>query len=282
MTLRTLFCSLVLGATFPLVPADAAQTYDEHVRALRKQLPDEFNLDEEEAFVVLSDQPPRARESSLQTIRWATEHLKKDFFEKDPEEVIDIWLFENSRSYRRNAWRLFHDEPTTPYGYYSPKHHALVMNISTGEGTLVHELVHPFIRANFPNCPTWFNEGLASLFEQCAERNGHIVGEINWRLPKLQQAIREGKILPFEKLMALTPAEFYGEENNPNYSQYYGQSRYLCYYLQEKNLLKKYYHSFTANAQDDPTGYKSLQLALGAVDMVEFQKKWERFILQLR
>jgi len=28
---------------------------------------------------------------------------------------------------------------------------------------LVHEIVHPFMRANFPECPAWFNEGLASL-----------------------------------------------------------------------------------------------------------------------
>ena len=34
------------------------------------------------------------------------------------------------------------------------------MNISTGGGTLVHEIVHPFIEANFPACPPWLNEGL--------------------------------------------------------------------------------------------------------------------------
>ena len=49
------------------------------------------------------------------------------------------------------------------------------MNISTGGGTLVHEIVHPFIQSNFPNCPSWFNEGLGSLYEQCRERNGKIV-----------------------------------------------------------------------------------------------------------
>ena len=46
------------------------------------------------------------------------------------------------------------------------------MNIATGGGTLVHEIVHPFVEANFPGCPTWFNEGLGSLYEQSAERKG--------------------------------------------------------------------------------------------------------------
>ena len=50
------------------------------------------------------------------------------------------------------------------------------MNISTGGGTLVHEIVHPFVAANFPNCPAWFNEGLGSLYEQSGEVNGAIHG----------------------------------------------------------------------------------------------------------
>ena len=40
----------------------------------------------------------------------------------------------------------------------------VVLGTSTGGGTLVHEIVHPFMRANFPNCPSWFDEGLASLY----------------------------------------------------------------------------------------------------------------------
>ena len=42
-----------------------------------------------------------------------------------------------------------------------------IMNIATGGGTLVHEIVHPYVEANFPGCPAWFNEGLGSLYEAC-------------------------------------------------------------------------------------------------------------------
>lgn len=65
---------------------------------------------------------------------------------------------------RRHARELFDDAPGTPYGYYLPGHDAMIMNISTGGGTLVHEIVHPFMAANFPGSPTWFDEGLASLY----------------------------------------------------------------------------------------------------------------------
>lgn len=59
--------------------------------------------------------------------------------------------------------------------------------------------------------------------------------------------------------------------NNPNYNQHYAQARYLCYYLQEKGLLTKFYREFVANVKSDPTGFKTLKRVLGEEDMVAFQ-----------
>src|SRR5262249_23917311 len=147
-------------------------------------------------------------------------------------------------------------------------HHALIMNISTGGGTLVHEIVHPFVATNFPDCPDWFNEGLASLYEQSDEREGHIVGLTNWRLAGLQEAIRAGKLGSFEKLCATaapgaTPSAFYPTDRGTNYAQ----ARYLCYYFQERGLLRRYYREFLAHHDEDPTGYKTLQAVLAEKDM---------------
>ncbi|MEY4384860.1 MAG: hypothetical protein RLY20_143, partial [Verrucomicrobiota bacterium] len=236
-----------------------------------------------EPFVVVGDESPDiVKQHAGGTVKLVVERLKKDYFQRDPEEIIDIWLFKDNTSYRKHAKLLFDDEPTTPFGYYSARHHALVMNISTGGGTLVHEIVHPFMRANFPQCPPWFNEGLASLYEHSTERNGHIHGLINWRYTGLEKAIKEDKLIPFEKLMALDEEDFYGGKGNPGYDQHYGQSRYLCFYLQEKGLLVKFYREFSINAKIDSTGFKTLQQVLGEKDMIKFQKRWEKFILDLR
>ena len=78
----------------------------------------------------------------------------------------------------------------------------------------------------------------------------------------------------------MSEAEFYG--GTSGYSQHYAQARYLCYYLQEKELLAKFYHEFVANAKKDPTGYETLKRILGEDDMLAFKKKWEKFILGLR
>ncbi len=98
----------------------------------------------------------------------------------------------------------------------------------------------PFMKANFPDCPSWFNEGLASLYKQCRERDGHITGYTNWRLKGLPTAIRNGQIPSFETLTATGNDEFYTEDPGTNYRQ----ARYLCYYLQEKGLLVSFYKEF--------------------------------------
>ena len=214
---------------------------------------------------------------SQSTIRWAVDKLKQDFFIKDPENILEIWLFKNDDSYRKHAREFFGDEPETPYGYYSSAHKALVMNISTGGGTLVHEIVHPFIEANFPGCPAWFNEGMGSLFEQSGEENGHLVGYPNWRLAGLQRALKLKSVPAFMTLLFTTDTQFYNEDKGANYAQ----ARYLLYYLQQKGLLVRFYQEFLGNRKADPTGYQTLRKILGEPEMAAFQKKWEVFVLKL-
>jgi hypothetical protein len=189
-----------------------------------------------------------------------------------------VWLFKDKESYETNAKKLFGKTPDTPYGYFSSEHNALVMNISTGGGTLIHEIVHPYMAANFPACPSWFNEGLASLYEQSGEENGEIHGYTNWRLAGLQEAIRKEKVPAFEKLCSTTTEEFYNKDKGTNYAQ----ARYLCYYLQQEGVLKTFYKKFRAASSNDPTGYETLQEVLGRKDMEEFQREWEKWVLKLK
>ena len=253
--------------------------FDKHVELLKKRLPSsDFTVIVQRPFVVIGDESEaQVKEHSEKTVKWAVDKLKQDFFTKDPKEILDIWLFKDAESYQKNTLALFGERPGTPYGYYSPTHKALIMNISTGGGTLVHEIVHPFVEANFPNCPSWFNEGLGSLYEQAGEVNGHIHGYPNWRLPALQKAIRAGKVPEFKSLMALSAHGFYDEDKGTNY----GQARYLCYYLQQRGLLMRFYREFTAHQKRDPTGYQTLQKVLGTRDMKAFKTKWEKYVLNL-
>lgn len=272
------------GTRVELSPPALRESFTEadfakHVDQLKKKLPsNDFTVIIQSPFVVIGDESPAVVKGHAEnTIKWAVDKLKQDYFTKDPKEILDIWLFRDAASYEQNAFALFGEKPGTPYGYYSSPHKSLIMNISTGGGTLVHEIVHPFVESNFPACPPWLNEGLGSLYEQSGEVDGHIHGYPNWRLPGLQTAIKGGKVPEFKSLMSLNPQGFYNEDKGTNY----GQSRYLLYYLQQHGLLIKFYREFYAHQQQDPTGYRSLQKILGTVDLKSFKRKWEKYVLGL-
>ncbi len=263
----------------PALPPHSDAAYAKHIGALEKQLPhDGFHIVIEKPFVVIGDESLETiRRRSKTTIRWATDLLKKSYFDRDPR-ILDIWLFKDKESYEKHVRELFGSRPRTPFGYYSSSDGVLVMNIATGGGTLVHEIVHPFVEANFPKCPAWFNEGLGSLYEQSREKNGEIWGLTNWRLERLQMAIRQDRVPTFEELCSTTTEEFYERDRGTNYAQ----ARYLLYYLQDRGLLRRYYREFVEHHATDPTGYATLVRVLDEPDMAAFHEHWTTFVLALR
>src|SRR5262249_41834976 len=151
--------------------------------------------------------------------RWAADMLEHDFFDHRPAKILDIYLFHDASSYEHGTLALTGEAPTTPYGFYSADAGALIMNIATGGGTLVHEIVHPYVEADFPGAPAWLNEGLGSLFEQSAERDGHIVGLTNWRLAGLQHTLARGGAPSFRALTGLSSRDFYDDDGGVHYAE---------------------------------------------------------------
>lgn len=268
------------GFFLPSVAVAQSETeYQKHIEQLREELPEgDFNVRIERPFVVIGDESPEMLQRRCRSIRWAVDRLKKQYFKYDPDHIINIWLFKDKHSYESNVEQMFGEKPGTPYGYYSSHHRALVMNISTGGGTLVHEIVHPFIERNFPDCPSWFNEGLASLYEQSGDNDGKIVGYTNWRLQGLQRAIAAKTVPDFKMLCETSTREFYNEDRGTNYSQ----ARYLCYYLQQAGKLNRFYHDFVKNAESDPSGYRTLVKILDDADMDEFKEQWQQYVMKLK
>jgi hypothetical protein len=256
------------------------EDYARHVERLRGKLPSAaFHIVIEKPFVVVGDGGKEAVERSARgTVRWATRMLKKDYFPLDPVQIIDVWLFKDEGSYERHVEEIFGDTPGTPFGYYSPSDRALIMNISTGGGTLVHEMVHPFMEANFPDCPAWFNEGMGSLYEQCHEHEGRIRGLTNWRLAGLKREIRADTLPSLRELMALSDRAFYRGARGDNYAQ----ARYLCYYLERRGLLRTFFRHYVGGRPVDPSGYLTLQAVLGEEDMEGFEERWRTWVLGLR
>jgi len=258
-------------ATGGVTPAAHAQ----HVMATRAKIPRGYATQIAGPFLVIGDETPEALAHHTRTVEWTMAHLKQDFDMREPGGIIDIWLLGSDQSYVDNAMRLWGKRPSTPYGFFLPEHRTLFMNIATGGGTLVHEVVHPFIDASFPDVPAWFNEGLASLYEAVREQDGQLWGLPNWRLAGLKRAVARGRVPTFAAMASQSNDAFYASDTG------YAQARYLCLYLQEKRLLRRYYKEFRAGAAADATGYTTLKRVLGHPDMKRFQADWQAWVMKL-
>lgn len=268
---------LALALASPAAAEPSADELSTRRAALEQKLAGQgFTVLVQPPFVVVGDEPPaKVRHRAGGILKWSITLLEAEYFKTRPQKVIEIWLFKNEKTYRKGAKKFFDTEPDTPYGYYSSEHDAMVMNIGPGAGTLVHEVVHPYIEANFPNGPAWFNEGLASLYERPVERNGKIWGLPNWRLPNLKRQIANHTLPALSKLLATSRDEFYEADYDS-----YAYARYLLLYLQDHGVLTKFYKAFVAD-ETDLTGKAALEATLGET-LEAFEPKWRKWAAALR
>jgi LmbE family N-acetylglucosaminyl deacetylase len=255
-------------------PANVAQ----HVMALKARLPKGATAVWEPPFLVIGDEPPpRVRSRAKEVVRWCRDLLLKDFFTRAPSQLHEVWVLKDQASYEEVSRRVFRTEPNTPYGFYLASRRALVMNIKPGFGTLTHELVHPFMSEVWPDVPAWLNEGVASLFERPQERDGHLRGGVNWRLPAVQQGLDAGAVPSFEALTQMSHRTFYDDPTGVNYAT----ARYLCLWLQELGVLPAFVRRAIDLQKEDPTGWRALGAVLEAPPETR-RKEWESFVQALR
>ena len=268
-----LACSLAISFAGEDAETKIAKKLDE----VRAKAGEGFIVEREGVFVVAGN-VSRARFEAIRrgTVKGCAEVLWKAYFTKKPDYPIVVYLFADDKSYRDGAKRLFGDTEVSHFGYYRPWDQTMVMNVGTGTGTLVHEMTHALMKPDFPDVPTWFEEGISSLHEQCSVRPTTLVGLVNWRLPALQKAIEAGKLVALEKLVATTTAEFRGA----NEGLHYAEARYLAMYLQKLVLLQRFYREFRDGAKKDPTGAKTLATVTGK-GIAELEKEWVAWVKTL-
>lgn len=247
-----------------------ADSYADAEAQMRRQLGDDFRYGRSEMFVCAGDMDKDTFNDIVQgTIGTGAKLLWKQYFVKHPTYPIRVYLFSDEKTYRACAKKLFDDTDVSYYGYYKPDEQALVMNIGTGMGTLVHEMVHALMEPDFPDAPTWFSEGLASLYEQCNYTRDGLVGLVNWRLPVLREGLKNKTTLPLTTLVATDRDQFLDK----NLGVHYAQARYFCQYMQERTLLKGFYKAYRDGYAKDPTGRKTLEKTFGK-SLPEVEKDW--------
>jgi hypothetical protein len=137
-----------------------------------------------------------------QTILAAAQALHAMYFEKEPAEPVLILLFESAEPYQRLAKKWFGDEDVPHFGFFRRSQNVMLMNVGTGTGTLVHELVHALIAPDFPRVPDWFNEGWPASTSSARSAGLPLDHRpANWRLPALKAAIKKDELRPLRELI---------------------------------------------------------------------------------
>jgi hypothetical protein len=278
-----------LGEWSPVVPSAPPEpppsvSLDEACRQtaeqLRTRLNDQCEVLARAPFVLGGDFSSEELEKLYEnTIVPAVRAMGQSYFDVEPDEPITVLVFRNEESYNRNCDALFGEHGISIYGYYKPKLRTLVLNLGTGQGTLLHELTHALADFDFPQMPDWLNEGLASLHEQSrfrADDEGPwIEGLVNWRLRGLQQVTKAGQLRSLAVLLASPTFRGPGEGTN------YAQARYFCLYMQERGVLAEFYRAFRRRHADDPRGIKTLAEVFPGVAIEQLDRDFQSWVLAL-
>lgn len=254
------------------------EAFEKKQKEWEKKLSGDFSFVTVKPFLVVGNMSKKIWKRGLTRLEYYAKHTIDDcmkayykgYLKKKPNYVLTVFLFKDGKTYRAWAKKLFNDDDVSYYGYYSSYDKSLVMNISTGGGTLVHEMFHALVDPEFPNIPSWVNEGIASLYEQCdVNDKGHLVGLMNWRFPNLKENLNTDKYVKLRDLMNTTTREFY----NDTHGLHYAEARYFCKWLEGKGLLRKFYKKLLKDHKTDKKGIATIESIVGK-KVEEFEKEW--------
>ena len=264
--------ALLLASCVPLGGVPSA--VEQKRAAVQRQLGPDYRVQTEGIFVVATRLPEgKLFRFKHYTLRPAAHAMWHSYFDRRPDYPITIYLFTDDPSYRRFSRRVLGLTNVGTYGYYAPRWEALAVNLTTGEGTLIHELTHALMKPDFPGCPVWFDEGLATLHEEARIERGVLVGRLNWRLADLEQALAAGRVIPLPQLLSTSWKAFT--------SLHYAEARHLVLYLQRQGLLERFYRQFRRNHRHDPTGARTLVAVTGR-RLPQLEQEWLAWVRQLR
>ncbi len=254
--------------------------YDSVINKYSGILPDNTSITKFKYFVIISDLDEQLTYTLIDNdIRNTVSSMEENFVSKTPVDATPIFLFANFEKYKEFVLKNFEIEESdiSPYGFFKISKNAIVVRYVSWKGSISHEVTHKFTRRDFPDMPSWFDEGFASLNEKSTFKNGVLIGDFSFRIIPLRRAIKENTYTGLENLMETDDDEMYGKRT----SFYYAQSRYLLMFLQQQGLLTDYYKQFRDSYNTDKSGISQLEKITGRPisqldkELLEFIKSFD-------
>ncbi|WP_340111868.1 peptidoglycan-binding protein [Maribellus mangrovi] len=237
-------------------PADELSTY-----ISGKISVEDFYSDEE--FLVVSLSTQRGAEEHYQKgVKPFAGYFKNKFNFAKPQQYLTILLTENPFDLIEATNSLYptaHLKAYAPFlGYYNEKDNLIAATGGRqGYGTVLHELIHAYLHSDYPDCPIWLNEGLATLYERTEWRNHELKSIPNWRFDRMDA----------EDFVTLN--QLVSDINEHRY--HLAQIRMLLLYFDNRSDISEFY-SFAKSSG----GFFTYDDLLARFDISE--EKWQEFI----
>jgi len=193
---------------------------------------------------------------------------------------------------------------SNPIGYSNALNNAIFTRLSLDlkPGTIKHELIHLLLPSSFGNVPGWFDEGLASLYEQSQFEGQSLIGEPNWRgrflkdqhqVPALQRLFSDTlqeQYISDEELEEATIGNKKVQKDittrTVNRLRKDASARYFFLYVQQKVGVVAFYSAYKYREDhlldDDYTPMPDSTLvptALGFENMTQLQDAFNQWLL---
>ncbi len=119
-------------------------------------------------------------------------YFMKEYFQTPPRKLLVILISPHPDVLVEATNRLYPEVGLPVYapflGYYNPSDNLIMATGGrSGYGTVLHEMIHALIEADFPEAQDWLKEGLASLYERTSWKGGRLEALPNWRMDGMQE-----------------------------------------------------------------------------------------------
>lgn len=221
-----------------MLPAISARTSAEPIKqALARQLEvSDSDMATHGGFLIVSLSDEETPETHYRKgVKDFHRYFAAQYFTTSPDNWVTVLIAERPTPLVKATRQLYPSVGLLQYapflGYYNPSDN-LIMATSgrAGYGTLLHEMVHALMAADYPDAPAWLNEGLASLYERTQWRDGKLRGLPNWRM----DSMRETHV----STLALLAEQSSGVELH---SREIAEYRLLLLFMDQRDLLDDLY-----------------------------------------